>query len=107
MEKTHKLWQSMINTNLSPAEFLDLRTLGEIRQQSLRELVSTILRQELKAYSLIIVERKILNGSTKSLDSASPKRQRGRPRIKDTLDVIDVKKQEKSMKDLIEGNDFI
>jgi hypothetical protein len=101
VEKTHKLWQSMINTDLSPGEFLELRALGQIRRQSLRQLVSTILRQELRAYSGLIKEHEF-NVLPTSLDSASPKRQRGRPRIKETNDVIDPKKQPASMLDIID-----
>jgi hypothetical protein len=107
MEKTHKLWQSMINTDLSPSEFLELKTLGEIREQSLRQLVSTILRQELRAYSDII-KQKQSNRLPTSLDSASPKRQRGRPRVKDTRDVIDpqkIKEKPASMLDIIQDGD--
>jgi len=101
MEKTHKLWQSMINTDLTPNEFLELRALGQIRRQSLRQLVSTILRQEIRAYLDLIKDHQS-NVLPTSLGSVSPKRQRGRPRIKDTTDIIDPKNKPLSMLDIID-----
>ena len=84
VEKTHKLWQSMINTDLTPDEFIKLQILGRVREQSLRQLVSYILRQEIKTFSDIIEINRNVHTSLQSLEAgASPKRQRGRPRLKD------------------------
>ena len=87
MEKTHKLFQSMVNLNLSPEEFERLTILGQIREQSLRALVSSILRQELNAFADIIEHRNQLN-RLQSLGTVSTKRTRGRPRVKETREVL-------------------
>ena len=79
-----KLWQSMINTDLTPDEFIRLQTLGKIREQSLRVLVSNILRQEMRAFvDLIDKEQQLINSSSSLEAGASKKRPRGRPRLKD------------------------
>jgi len=84
-EKTKlKLWQSMINTDLTPDEFIDLQILGRIREQSLRQLVSNILRQEMRAFSDLIKKRREADVLQSPLEAgASKKRPRGRPRLKD------------------------
>ena len=84
LKNNRKLWQSMINTNLSPDEFVCLIALGKIREQSMRELVSTILRQEIKAfYSMIknVVDDSMMLPSL--VTNASKKRLVGRPRKHD------------------------
>ena len=83
-ERTHKLWQSMINTDLTPDEFIKLTLLGRIREQSLRQLVSHILRDELKTFADLIEKHSNQLLTTPSLEAnASKKRNRGRPRKKD------------------------
>lgn len=84
-EKTKlKLWQSMVNTDLTPDEFIRLQILGRIREQSLRVLVSNILRQEMRAFvDLIDKEQQLINNVSSLEAGASKKRPRGRPRLKD------------------------
>jgi hypothetical protein len=84
LKNKRKLWQSMINTNLTPDEFVQLIALGKIRSQSLRELVSYILRQEIKAFHDVIMETVDASMLLPSLEAnASKKRLRGRPRNND------------------------
>jgi len=91
----HKLWQSMVNLDLSPDEFIMLKSLGQIRGQSLRQLVSNILRQELVAFSEIITNHAIANQMLPSLEAnASRKRLRGRPRINETKIYLKKEKNE-------------
>jgi hypothetical protein len=105
-ENKHKLWQSMINLDLTPDEFIYLKALGQIREQSLRQLVSNILRQEMKAFNDIIQSHVDTNVMLPSLEAnASKKRLRGRPRLKDERVYTKARKEEKlptSMLQLIE-----
>jgi hypothetical protein len=79
-----KLWQSMINTDLSPDEFIRLQILSKIREQSLRVLVSNILRQEMRAFAdLIDKEQESINRLSPLEAGVLKKRPRGRPRLKD------------------------
>lgn len=86
LKSKHKLWQSLINTNLTPDEFVNLTVLGKIREQSLRELVSNILRQEITTFADLI--KNVVNDAAlhNSLDAstASKKRSVGRPRLYNT-----------------------
>jgi hypothetical protein len=91
-----KLWQSMVNTDLSPDEFIDLQTLGKIREQSLRQLVSNILRQEMRAFNDLIQKKREVDILQSPLEAgASKKRQRGRPRLKDAQTYTKVAKDKK------------
>ena len=104
----HKLWQSMINTNLTPDEFIKLSVLSKIREQSLRELVSSILRQELNAFADIISIKTDVYMLLPSLEAnVSQKRGRGRPRLKDMRSFAKINKEEAlpvSMAQIIEEN---
>ena len=85
LKNKNKLWQSMINTNLTPDEFIYLMALGKIREQSLRFLVSAILRQEIKTFFDIIkpVVDAAMMQSSLAPSNASKKRSIGRPRFRD------------------------
>jgi len=107
LKRTSKLWQSMINTDLTPDEFIKLTALGLIREQSLRKLVSNILRQELKTFADIIDEKVIHNNMIPSLEArASQKRSRGRPRDKEARFYTQKAKESQlptSLEDLIDN----
>lgn len=77
-----KLWQSMVNTDLTPEEFVQLERLALIREQSVRKLVSGLLRNELRAFNDLIKGSDNATKCSKPLDQdLSPKRKRGRPRV--------------------------
>ena len=106
MEKK-KLWQSMINLDLTPDEFIKLKLLGQIREQSLRQLVSNILRQELVAFKDLINEKEAIYNAPILGSEQGAKRRVGRPRLKETAIFSESpknKKQSISMLDIIEDN---
>ena len=108
-QKKLKLWQSMVNTNLTPDEFLKLIELGKLREQSIRELVSTILRQEIKAFEDLITEsyRGEVLYNALSLGACAPRRV-GRPRLKDARTFTKVVKEKElpiSLEELINQNE--